>query len=75
MSWMANGGPGGVVLRFMIDALLVLAFFAVLSAGATAVHWIVTQCEAAHVDHNVILMLKGRWSRSMERASWLRRLC
>lgn len=59
MSWMANGGPGGVVMRFMIDALLALIFFAVLSAGATAVHWIVTQCEAAHVDHNVILMLKG----------------
>lgn len=57
-SWFGNHGIGAVLLRFVVDAVLVLLFFAVLTAGAWAAHWIIVQSEAAHIDHIVVLILK-----------------
>lgn len=57
--WFAGHGLVAVIVRVLVDALLIFCFFAVLAAGASAAHWIVLRSEAAHVDHNVILMLKG----------------
>ena len=57
-SWLHGHGLVGVVARVVIDALLVVIFVAVLAVGVFAIHWIIERCEAAHVDHGVILILK-----------------
>lgn len=58
-SWSAGHSLASVVIKFLIDAVLITLFFAVLTAGAATAHWIVTRCEAANVDHIVVLMLKA----------------
>ncbi|WP_420479003.1 helix-turn-helix domain-containing protein [Brevundimonas sp. FT23028] len=57
-SWFGDQSLGAVLLRFVVDAVLVILFFAVLTAGAWAAHWIILQGEAAHIDHGVALILK-----------------
>lgn len=57
--WFKGHGLISVVSRAIVDGALVITFVAVLAICVFAIHWIILQCEAAHVDHGVILILKA----------------
>lgn len=54
-----KSGMQPVIVRYLLDGLYVSLFFAVMSAVAFGSHLVVLQCEASHVDHTVLLILKG----------------
>jgi hypothetical protein len=47
-----------VILRCMLDAFYIILFFAVMSAGAFGVHWIVVKCEESAIDFFALIVLK-----------------
>lgn len=49
----------GVIVRYLLDAFYISLFFAVMSAVAFGVHWIVLRIEEWHIDPTVLLILKG----------------
>ena len=48
-----------VVVRYLLDAIYISLVFAVMSAVAFSVHWIVIECERLQIDPAVLLVLKG----------------
>lgn len=49
---------GRVILRCLFDALYIVLFFAVMSAGAFGVHAIMVRCEQWGIDPFALLVLK-----------------
>ncbi|MEO7179006.1 MAG: hypothetical protein ABIW83_09190, partial [Allosphingosinicella sp.] len=48
-----------VVVRYLLDGLYIILFFAIMSAVAFGANWIVIECERSNVDPFVLLVLKG----------------
>ncbi|MFL6863585.1 MAG: response regulator transcription factor, partial [Allosphingosinicella sp.] len=54
-----KSGMGPVVLRSLLDGFYIILFFAIMSAAAFGMHWIVIRCERLAIDPFVLLVL--RW--------------
>lgn len=48
-----------VILRYLLDAIYISLFFAVMSAVAFGVQWIVIKCDQWQIDPTVLIVLKG----------------
>jgi DNA-binding CsgD family transcriptional regulator len=47
------------LVRFLFDAVYTILFFAVMSAAAYGVDWIIVQWEERHIDPVVLMILRG----------------
>ncbi|MEA3052594.1 MAG: hypothetical protein QOG72_1497 [Sphingomonadales bacterium] len=54
-----QAGMARVIVRYLLDAVYISLFFAVMSAVAFGVHWIVIKCEQWKIDPPVMLVLRG----------------
>jgi DNA-binding CsgD family transcriptional regulator len=54
-----KSGMGPVVVRSLLDGFYIILFFAIMSAAAFGMHWIVIRCERLAIDAFVLLVL--RW--------------
>jgi DNA-binding CsgD family transcriptional regulator len=54
----AGAGMGPVIVRYLLDAVFIILFFAVTSAVAFGAHWIMIKCEQWQIDPTVCFILK-----------------
>jgi DNA-binding CsgD family transcriptional regulator len=54
-----DSGMARVIVRYLLDGLYVVLFFAIMSAVAFGANWIVIKCEQSDIDPFVLLVLKG----------------
>jgi DNA-binding CsgD family transcriptional regulator len=54
-----QAGMARVILRYLLDAIYISLFFAVMSAVAFGVQWIVIKCDQWQIDPTVLIVLKG----------------
>jgi hypothetical protein len=54
-----NSAMARVIVRYLLDGLYTILFFAIMSAVALGANWIVIECEQSSIDPFVLLVLKG----------------
>lgn len=50
---------GRVIVRYVLDAVFITLFFAIMSAAAFGAHQIVLRCEQSHFDPFVLAVVKA----------------